>query len=301
MNICKYCKSKGMTLDQYNEFKDSIKTTAIDIRTKQKYNGGMYYNTKDLFTGITLQDEEIKYYIIDELKKLDVEFRDNLELYRIASNEYDKTIESEEMTTNKELKEVYNNDDIKILINKEVTRINVIDSITNELIYKHDYVYINKDYFYNHLNDIALYFVYNKDNIKAHYKNLEDLFFNNKIIRFNIIITNLKKEIQEQQRINQYNQQEQQLQDLKDKVIKLANKLNIIVIESIHKGILLFKPNIKYLRLQNSKEFINLIDNMNLEEFNKCATKEVLKIYNYDNNLNTYKEIYNYLIKLSSN
>ena len=81
MTIAKYCKEKGFNKCEYNNFKNNIKETAKTIRNNLKYRGGMYYNTSDILHYI---NSDIKYFIIQELKKLGVEFRNNDEEYRVV-------------------------------------------------------------------------------------------------------------------------------------------------------------------------------------------------------------------------
>ena len=82
MNMCKYCKDQGMTLEEYKQFESTIKETAKAIRSQLTYNGGMYYDTKDLFDQSC--NDDIKYFIIQELKELDIEFFKNDSEYRVT-------------------------------------------------------------------------------------------------------------------------------------------------------------------------------------------------------------------------
>ena len=81
MTIAKYCKEKGFSKDEYNNFKNNIEETAKTIRNNLKYCGGMYYNTSDILHYI---DSDVKCFIIQELKKLDIEFRNNDNEYRVV-------------------------------------------------------------------------------------------------------------------------------------------------------------------------------------------------------------------------
>lgn len=83
MDICKYCKDLGMNVNEYKQFKENIKETAKAIRSQLKYNGGMYYPVNELFTWNA--NENMKGFIIQELKKLDIEFFDNNTLYRVCN------------------------------------------------------------------------------------------------------------------------------------------------------------------------------------------------------------------------
>lgn len=82
MNICKYCKEKGMTKEEYFTFKDNIINTAKAIREGLKYCGGMYYPVKDLFNWNS--DSDMQYFIIQELKDMDIEFIKDNEYYRVV-------------------------------------------------------------------------------------------------------------------------------------------------------------------------------------------------------------------------
>ena len=82
MTIAKYCKQKGFTKEEYKNFKNNIEETAKTIRSSLHYNGGMYYNVSDLFNWNA--DADIKCLLINELKKMNIEFFDNDTLYRVV-------------------------------------------------------------------------------------------------------------------------------------------------------------------------------------------------------------------------
>ena len=82
MTIANYCRQKGLTKEEYKNFKNNIEETAKAIRSTLHYNGGMYYNVSDLFNWNA--DADIKYLIINELKKMNIEFFDNDTLYRVV-------------------------------------------------------------------------------------------------------------------------------------------------------------------------------------------------------------------------
>ncbi|APR02452.1 hypothetical protein RSJ2_4164 (plasmid) [Clostridium botulinum] len=82
MNMCKYCKDKNFTKEEYINFKNNIKATTKAIKSKLEYKGGMYYNTNTLFKNGSNND--IKVFIIDELKKLNVEFIKDNKYYRVV-------------------------------------------------------------------------------------------------------------------------------------------------------------------------------------------------------------------------
>ena len=84
MNIASYCKGIGFSLIQYETFEANIKETASailqNIKTLHKPDTGIYYSINELFN--IESDATIKGFIIQELKKLGVEFYDNNTLYR---------------------------------------------------------------------------------------------------------------------------------------------------------------------------------------------------------------------------
>ena len=82
MNIAKYCKEKNFSKEEYKNFKANIEETAKTIRNSLKYNGGMYYSVDDLFDKNI--DNDIKCMLINELKKMNIEFFDNNTLYRVV-------------------------------------------------------------------------------------------------------------------------------------------------------------------------------------------------------------------------
>ena len=82
MNLYEYCYKKGMDEETYNNFKALIKVTAKAIRKPLEYKGGCYYNTCDIVS--SRLDENIQGFIIQELKKLDIEFINDNELYRVT-------------------------------------------------------------------------------------------------------------------------------------------------------------------------------------------------------------------------
>lgn len=85
MNICKYCKENNYTKDQYHDFKKAIETMAQSIKNQLSYNGGMYYNIDTLPPLYNrLEDQDIKSFIIQELKKLNIEFIENNKMYRVV-------------------------------------------------------------------------------------------------------------------------------------------------------------------------------------------------------------------------
>lgn len=83
MDICNYCKQKGFNKEEYKRFKDNIITTATAIRSQLRYNGGMYYETNNIINYAA--DQDIRRFIIQELKKLDIEFINDTEYYRVVS------------------------------------------------------------------------------------------------------------------------------------------------------------------------------------------------------------------------
>ena len=82
MTIAKYCKEKNFSKEEYKNFKNNIEEIAKIIRSNLKYNGGMYYNVDDLFNENI--DNDIKYMLINELKKMNIEFFNDNTLYRVV-------------------------------------------------------------------------------------------------------------------------------------------------------------------------------------------------------------------------
>lgn len=82
MTICQYCKNKGFNKEEYKTFKNNINEIAKAIRLQLKYCGGMYYSTNNIIKWNA--DSNIKYFIIQELKKLGLEFRNNDTEYRVV-------------------------------------------------------------------------------------------------------------------------------------------------------------------------------------------------------------------------
>lgn len=82
MSLCKYCKDQGMTLEQYRNFEQNLESTAQAIKSQLHYNGGMYYPIAEILPHNT--NEDIESFLIQELKKLGIEFFDNDTLYRVT-------------------------------------------------------------------------------------------------------------------------------------------------------------------------------------------------------------------------
>jgi len=80
--MAKYCKDNNMTKEEYKNFNNNIESTARAIRNQLTYNGGIYYNVSELFNWNV--NEDIKYFIIQELKELDIEFFNDNTLYRVC-------------------------------------------------------------------------------------------------------------------------------------------------------------------------------------------------------------------------
>lgn len=81
MNIAKYCKEKGMNINQYNTFCNNIKATAQAIKDNSTYTHGMYYPINDIISFSS--DSIMKGFIIQELKQLGFEFIEDYTLYRV--------------------------------------------------------------------------------------------------------------------------------------------------------------------------------------------------------------------------
>lgn len=80
MNMSKYCKNKGMNKEEYINFKNNIKTLALAIAANTQTTKGVYKNINNIIKYNT--DKNIKYFLIQELKKLGFEFIEDYTLYR---------------------------------------------------------------------------------------------------------------------------------------------------------------------------------------------------------------------------
>ena len=87
MNICKYCKEKGLKKEEYNLFKNNVKAIAEAIRKNLKDTQGLFFETKNILPEATKETnkdwEYLRGFIIQELKKMNVEFRENSKYYRV--------------------------------------------------------------------------------------------------------------------------------------------------------------------------------------------------------------------------
>ena len=88
MNICKYCKEKGLKKEEYKMFNNNVEAIAVAIRKNLKDTQGLFFETKNILPEVseeTSKDwEYLRGFIIQELKKRDVEFRENSKYYRIV-------------------------------------------------------------------------------------------------------------------------------------------------------------------------------------------------------------------------
>lgn len=83
MTICKYCHDAKMSMNEYENYEKEIKRIAGNIRKTLAYNNGIYFETNSI--PILKQCEPtLKNFIIQELKKLDIEFYNNNEEYRVT-------------------------------------------------------------------------------------------------------------------------------------------------------------------------------------------------------------------------
>ena len=84
MTIAEYAKSKNMTYEEYQILQANIKTlaeaTLQNIKQLHKTDTGVYYPIDEIIHFNA--DNNTKNFIIQELKKLGVEFYDNNSLYR---------------------------------------------------------------------------------------------------------------------------------------------------------------------------------------------------------------------------
>lgn len=83
MNIARYCKELGMDLQGFKAYEKAVKEEAQEIFNKAKtirpQDTGMFFPTSELIEVAAERD----YFIINELKKLGMEFIENGEFYRI--------------------------------------------------------------------------------------------------------------------------------------------------------------------------------------------------------------------------
>ena len=87
MNICKFCKEKGLKKEEYKTFKNNVEAIAEAIRENLKDTRGLFFETKNILPEATEETnkdwEYLRGFIIQELKKLGVEFRENSKYYRV--------------------------------------------------------------------------------------------------------------------------------------------------------------------------------------------------------------------------
>ena len=87
MNICKYCKEKGLKKEEYKIFKNNVKAIAEAIRENLKNTKGLFFETRNILPEVSEETnkdwEYLRSFIIQELKKLGVEFRENSKYYRV--------------------------------------------------------------------------------------------------------------------------------------------------------------------------------------------------------------------------
>ena len=88
MNICKYCKEKGLKKEEYKMFKNNVEAIAKAIRKNLKDTQGLFFETRNILPDATEETnkdwEYLRGFIIQELKKIGVEFRENSKYYRIV-------------------------------------------------------------------------------------------------------------------------------------------------------------------------------------------------------------------------
>ena len=87
MNICKFCKEKGLKKEEYKTFKNNVEAIAEAIRENLKDTQGLFFETKNILPEATEETnkdwEYLRGFIIQELKKIGVEFRENSKYYRV--------------------------------------------------------------------------------------------------------------------------------------------------------------------------------------------------------------------------
>jgi len=84
MTITQFAKSKNMTYEEYQTLEVNIKTladaTLNKIKQLHKTDTGVYYPIDEIIH--PLADHNTKAFLIQELKRLGVEFYDNNSMYR---------------------------------------------------------------------------------------------------------------------------------------------------------------------------------------------------------------------------
>ena len=87
MNICNYCKENGLKKEEYKIFKNNVEAIAEPIRKNLKNTQGLFFETKNILPDATEETnkdwEYLRGFIIQELKKIGVEFRENSKYYRV--------------------------------------------------------------------------------------------------------------------------------------------------------------------------------------------------------------------------
>lgn len=79
MVLSNYCKNKGMTKNEFMTFKNNIEASAVaileGIKQNYKIGNGVYHPINEILSNIG--DADIRCFIIDRLKALNVEFINN--------------------------------------------------------------------------------------------------------------------------------------------------------------------------------------------------------------------------------
>lgn len=71
-----------MSMEEYENFKNNIESTAKVIFSSLKYQGGMYYPVNEILKYDS--DLDMKQFIINELKNLGIEFFNDCTMYRVT-------------------------------------------------------------------------------------------------------------------------------------------------------------------------------------------------------------------------
>lgn len=81
-NMSRYCKEQGMTLDEYENYKVRIDNMADIIFSNKVVTAppGLFFPVDELLADIA--DEQQRLFVVQRLKRLGVEFRDNTTLWR---------------------------------------------------------------------------------------------------------------------------------------------------------------------------------------------------------------------------
>ena len=85
MNMATFCKKSGMNYEQFQTFESNIKkaaeATILCIKQNYKTDNGVYHDINEIFP-YNGTETETYHYILQEMKKLGVEFIENNKYWR---------------------------------------------------------------------------------------------------------------------------------------------------------------------------------------------------------------------------